>query len=100
MEKNGFKFDNRWVVPFNEFLSVKFNCHINVEFIGSFMTIKYIYKYVHKGADVSTVALGAEDDKDEIRKFVNARTIDPYEAHWRIHGYKVQDRHPAVINPC
>ena len=97
MEKNGFKFDNRWVVPYNEFLSVKFNCHINVEFIGSLMTIKYIYKYVHKGADVSTVALGAEDDKDEIKKFVNARTIDPYEAHWRIHGYKVQDRHPAVI---
>ena len=97
IEKNGFKFDNRWVVPHNEFLSVKFNCHINVEFIGSFQTIKYIYKYVHKGTDVSTVALGTEDDKDEIRQFVNARTIDPYDAHWRIQGYKVQDRDPAVM---
>ena len=42
IEKNGFKFDNRWVVPYNEFLSVKFDCHINVEFIGSFLTIKYM----------------------------------------------------------
>ena len=25
IEKNGFKFDNRWVVPYNEFLSVKFD---------------------------------------------------------------------------
>ena len=97
IEKNGFVFDNRWVVPYNEFLSVKFDCHINVEFIGSFLTIKYIYKYVHKGADVSTVAFGFTEDRDEITQFVNARTIDPYEAHWRIQGYKVQDRDPAVI---
>jgi hypothetical protein len=97
IEKNGFKFDNRWVVPYNEFLLVKFDCHINVEFIGSFLTIKYVYKYVHKGADVSTVTIGAELDKDEISQFINARTIDPYDAHWRIQGYKVQEREPAVM---
>ena len=53
IEKNGFAFDNRWVVPHNEYLLVKGDCHINVEFIGSFTTIKYVYKYVHKGVDVS-----------------------------------------------
>ena len=97
IEKNGFKFDNRWVVPHNEFLLVKFDCHINVEFIGSFLTIKYIYKYVHKGADVSTVTIANDIDKDEISQFVNARTIDPYDSHWRIQGYKVQEREPAVM---
>ena len=97
IEKNGFKFDNHWAVPYNEFLLVKFDCHINVEFIGSFLTIKYVYKYVHKGADVSTVTIGTELDKDEISQFINARTIDPYDAHWRIQGYKVQERQPAVM---
>jgi hypothetical protein len=97
IEKNGFKFDNRWVVPYNAFLTEKFDCHINVEFIGSFLTIKYVYKYVHKGADVSTVAFGKDEDRDEITQFINARTIDPYEAHWRIQGYKVQERDPAVM---
>ena len=95
IEKNGFIFDNRWVVPFNRFFLIKFECHINVEFVGSFRTVKYIYKYVHKGADVSTVEIES-NDQDEINRFVNARTIDPHDAVWRIFGYKVQDRFPAV----
>ena len=42
IEKNGFIFDNRWVVPFNRFFLIKFECHINVEFVGSFRTVKYV----------------------------------------------------------
>ena len=95
IDKNGFVFDNRWVVPYNRFFLLKYLCHINVEFIGSFYTVKYVYKYVHKGADVSTVEIES-DDRDEIKRFVNARTIDPHDAVWRIFGYKVQDRYPAV----
>ena len=95
IEKNGFIFDNRWVVPFNRFFLLKYQCHINVEFVGSFRTVKYVYKYVHKGVDVSTVEIKTED-KDEIKRFVNARTIDPHDAVWRICGFKVQDRFPAV----
>ena len=96
IDKNGFLFDNRWVVPHNEFLLVKFDCHTNVEFIGSFLTIKYIYKYVHKGVDVSTIGIENMNDKDEVTRFINARTIDPYDAHWRISEYRVQERFPAV----
>jgi hypothetical protein len=95
IEKNGFIFDNRWVVPYNRYLLLKYLCHVNFEFIGSFYTVKYIYKYVHKGADVSTVEIES-GDLDEIQRFVNARTIDPHDAVWRIFGYKVQDRFPAV----
>lgn len=40
--------DNRWVVPYNPWLLLKFNCHINVEICGNIKIIKYIYKYVHK----------------------------------------------------
>ena len=96
IEKNGFVFDNRWVVPHNEYLLVKGDCHINVEFIGSFKTIKYVYKYVHKGVDVSTFGIEELNDKDEVTRFINARTIDPYDAHWRMSEYRVQERFPAV----
>ena len=95
IEKKGFIFDNRWVVPFNRFFLLKNDCHINFEFVGSFHTVKYVYKYVHKGVDVSTVEIES-NDQDEITRFVNARTIDPHDAVWRIFGYKVQDRFPAV----
>ena len=97
IEKNGFMFDNRWVVPFNRFLLLKNGCHINVEFVGSFATVKYIYKYVHKGVDISTAEIqGLAGERNEIARFLNARTIDPYDSLWRLFGYKVQDRFPAV----
>ena len=96
IEKNGFVYDNRWVVPYNEFILIKYDCHINTEFIGSFTTIKYVYKYVHKGFDVSTVGVEEINDRDEVTRFINARTIDPYDSHWRMSQYRIQERLPAV----
>ena len=96
IERGGFVYDNRWVVPYNEFILIKYDCHINTEFIGSFTTIKYVYKYVHKGFDVSTVGIEEINDKDEVTRFINARTIDPYDSHWRISQYRIQERFPAV----
>ena len=96
IEKDGFVYDNRWVVPYNEFILIKYDCHVNTEFIGSFTTIKYVYKYVHKGFDVSTVGVEEINDKDEVTRFINARTIDPYDSHWRMSQYRIQERFPAV----
>ena len=97
IEKDGFQFDNRWIVPYNRFLLLKYGCHINVEYVGSFTTVKYIYKYVHKGVDVTTTEVRSlANERNEIAKFLNARTIDPYDATWRLFGFKVQDRFPAV----
>ena len=97
IEKNGFVFDNRLVVPFNRFFLLKNGCHINIEFVGSFTTVKYIQKYVHKGVDISTTEIkGLSGDRNEIAKFLKARTIDPYDATWRLFGFKAQDRFPAV----
>ena len=97
IEKDGFQFDNRWVVPYNIFILLKYGCHANTEFVGSFTTVKYIYKYVHKGVDITTTEVQKlTGDRNEIAKFLNARTIDPYDATWRLFGFKVQDRFPSV----
>ena len=36
-------FDNRDVVPYNPYLLLKFNAHINVEFCGNIRCVKYLY---------------------------------------------------------
>ena len=54
-EVNGIMVDNRWIVPYNPYLSAKFDCHINVESLVSFSTLKYVHKYIHKGSDRATL---------------------------------------------
>ena len=43
--------DNRYVVPHNIALCIKYNAHINVEVCASIKAVKYVYKYVYKGHD-------------------------------------------------
>ena len=46
---------NQWVILYNKYLCIKFNAHINVEFVAVRSVVKYIYKYVHKGRDDATI---------------------------------------------
>ena len=41
--------DNRWVVPYNPYLTRRYKCHINMEVCSSIKVIKYLYKYIYKG---------------------------------------------------
>ena len=54
-EVNGRMVDSRWIVPYSPYLSAKFDCHINVESLVSFSTLKYVHKYIHKGSDRATL---------------------------------------------
>lgn len=47
----GIPVDCSMVVPYNAFLLLKFNCHINVEISASIQAVKYIFKYISKGQD-------------------------------------------------
>jgi len=51
----GTPISNQWIVPYSPWLSAKYNCHINVECLASFATLKYINKYIHKGSDRTTL---------------------------------------------
>jgi hypothetical protein len=43
--------DNRWVVPYNSYLTRRYKAHINVEIRSSIKILKYLYKYIYKGLE-------------------------------------------------
>ena len=47
--KSGRIIDNRWIVPYNPYLLLRYESHINVECCTSTKVAKYLYKYVTKG---------------------------------------------------
>ncbi|CAN1164941.1 ATP-dependent DNA helicase PIF1 [Linum perenne] len=51
--KSGVSLDNRYVVPYNRYLIVKYQAHINIEVCHKGQLIKYLFKYITKGPDRS-----------------------------------------------
>ncbi|KEP45929.1 putative ATP-dependent DNA helicase PIF1 [Rhizoctonia solani 123E] len=98
-------FDNRHVVPYNPFLSRKYNCHINVETCSGIGAIKYIFKYVYKGGDRITIEIVQNIDgeprqgpnPDEISAHLDARWISPYEALWRLFKFTMHAEVPNIV---
>lgn len=63
---------NEDVVPYNPYLIVRFNCHINIEICVSIKGVKYLYKYLYKGPDTSTMVIKGFDEVDN---YIKNRTL-------------------------
>lgn len=91
--------DNRWIVPYAPILSKAFKAHINVEYCSSVKSIKYICKYIYKGSDLAMFGVTNDTiDHDEINLYQLGRYISSNEAIWRIYGFNIHERYPAVIH--
>jgi hypothetical protein len=69
-------FHNGHVVPYNKFLSLMFNCHLNIEIPVSLTAVKYLYKYITKGHDQAYMAV---DVADKTQGYVDGCYISPPE---------------------
>ena len=87
--------DNSWVVPYCPWLLWKYRCHINVESIASVKAIKYIYKYVYKGHDRTTMQFGTCND--EVQLYLDARYIAACEGTWCLYQFRMHEESPAVL---
>lgn len=108
IEKGGQNLDNAWVVPYNINLLKKYQAHINVEWCNKTIFVKYLFKYITKGADCSKVYLqrvrNGEDtpyDREtqtinEVTEYLDCRYICEQDACWRIFGYDIHRHYPAV----
>ena len=95
-------YDNRFVVPHNAYLSLKFNAHINLEVCSLIHAVKYLYKYVYKGIDRASLKLkqttqaANNEPVDEIRAHLDTRFICAPEAIHRIFEFETQKKSDTV----
>lgn len=106
IEKNGHALDNKFVVPYNRNLLLRFQCHINLEVCNNSRSLKYLFKYCLKGHDNATMLIrrkkGLNDaankskSVDEIKHYLDGRYVCASEAAWRILGFDIHYRYPSV----
>ena len=89
--------DNTWTVPYSPYLSLRYNCHINVEVCLSPTAAKYLFKYIQKGEDRMMVKTNVEgESRDEIEEYVDLRSMGSSEAAWHLLAFPISKNYPAV----
>ena len=91
IKKGGVMLDNRFVVPYNRNLLVKYQAHINVEKVNHDGMHKYLFKYVTKGFDcarigihtTSSTSASSSETVNEIDNYLECRCVTPNDAGWR-----------------
>ena len=90
--------DNGDIVPYSPYLSLRYNCHINVVHCSSATACKYLYKYVTKGSDRAMVRSEVEgyEGRDEIAEYEDLRSVGSSEAAWHLNAFPIARNTPAV----
>ncbi|KAL1364794.1 hypothetical protein AAHE18_03G242700 [Arachis hypogaea] len=84
---NGVDVDNRFVVPYNPMLLMKYQAHINLEFGPDHVTASI--------RNVQTQKNGGQD-VDEIKQFYDCRYLAPCESAWRLFAFDIHHKWPSV----
>ncbi|KEH21927.1 hypothetical protein MTR_7g026957 [Medicago truncatula] len=100
----GVQLDNRYVVPYNPHLLIRYGGHVNVEYCNKFNSIKYLFKYLNKGPDKALMQLSVDGEKrdksklvNEIKEYYDCRYVSPCEAVWRIFAFDIHHKWPPVL---
>jgi len=64
--KNDIELDNRFVVPFNPTILLKYQAHVNVEWCNHSHSIKYLFKYINKRYDRITVVIVSNGNDENV----------------------------------
>ncbi|GJU29198.1 DNA helicase [Tanacetum coccineum] len=103
------RLDNSNVVPYNRALCLAFHAHINVEYCGWSMLIKYLFKYISKGPDrilakinrpigeASTSTAAKTKPIDEIQNYVDVRYYVHLENKQHV-NFRNRDRLDVIVN--
>ncbi|CAF3188612.1 unnamed protein product [Rotaria sp. Silwood2] len=97
--------DNSFVVPYNSFLSLKYNAHINVELCSTVKAIKYINKYITKGYDCAQIGVQVNlndnvkiaVDYDEIKQYLNCHYISSQVVAWHLQDFPIHGQSHNVV---
>ncbi|PIL35223.1 hypothetical protein GSI_03013 [Ganoderma sinense ZZ0214-1] len=98
--------EDAWVVPHCLPLVRKYRCHMNFEVASTSHIFQYLFKYIHKGPDHAKFAVVADHSAsdpsaapthiDEINEYWDGRYLSAAEATWRILGFHITKKEPAV----
>ena len=67
-----------------------------MEICASVESIKYIHKYIYKGHDRTTLALADDQNRNEIREYLDARYIGSVESCWHMFEFAMHAGKPTV----
>ncbi|GKA22240.1 DNA helicase [Tanacetum coccineum] len=107
--KGKFTYDNKYVVPYNQYPLLKYQAHINVEWCNRSKAIKYLFKYYNKGPDRATFVIQENVEQpihgepqkvavvDEIKHYLNCRYLAPCEAVWRLFLFDIHYSYPSIM---
>ncbi|KAI7958734.1 hypothetical protein MJO28_002525 [Puccinia striiformis f. sp. tritici] len=93
IKKRATVFNNGHVVPYCKFMSLRFDCHLNIEVPYRIAAVKYLFKYIAKGPDRSAMQM---EEGDETRRFINGRYVGPSEAAYRLFQFPMSEQWPPI----
>uniref|UniRef100_A0A915KAD6 Uncharacterized protein n=1 Tax=Romanomermis culicivorax TaxID=13658 RepID=A0A915KAD6_ROMCU len=91
--------DNRFVVPYNAFLLLKYSSHLNLEHVAAQESMEYTFKYIMKGHDMAYVRVQNDlvVNYDKMDNIMQCRYMAGIEGYWNISGFPiVHCSHPVI----